>query len=237
MRPRSLALLLALAATAVAVPSAQGGSVSRGRALFVDGCSTCHGFQARGTPGVAPDLHGVGALAAHFYLSTGRMPLDNPGSEPERTQPAYPRAEIDDLVAYIGSLGGPPIPKIDVSQGKINEGLRAFTTNCAGCHQVVARGGAITGGFAPPLREATPTQIAEAVRLGPFLMPTFNKKQISDQTLASIILYVNSTNHPDNRGGWGIFEIGPVPEGMVAWLIAGLVLLLVVRLIGERNKE
>lgn len=235
MSSRSLALLAVVAA--VSVPSASGASISHGRALFVDGCSTCHGIAARGIPGVAPDLHGVGALAADFYLSTGRMPLDNPGTEPERTQPAYAPAEIDDLVAYIGSLGGPPVPRIDLTQGSISEGLRAFTTSCAGCHQIVARGGAITGGFAPPLRDATPTQIAEAVRLGPFLMPTFNRNEISDQTLASIIRYVQFTHHPDNRGGWGIFEIGPVPEGMIAWLLAGLVLLVVVRLIGERNRE
>jgi ubiquinol-cytochrome c reductase cytochrome c subunit len=236
MRVRTLALLVVAAAT-LSAPAAQGASIAKGRALFVDGCSTCHGLAARGVPGVAPDLHGVGALAADFYLTSGRMPLDNPGTEPERGPPAYPPEQIDDLVAYIGSLGGPPVPRVDLSQGKINEGLKAFTAHCAGCHQVVARGGAITGGFAPSLRDATPTQIAEAVRLGPFVMPTFNENEISDQTLASIILYVKSTNHPDNRGGWGIFEIGPVPEGMVAWLIAGAVLILVARLIGERNRE
>lgn len=232
---RALALLAVVAA--VSVPSANGASVSHGRALFVEGCSTCHGLDAQGVPGVAPDLHGVGALAADFYLSTGRMPLDNPGTQPERSQPVYVPAEIDDLVAYIGSLGGPSVPRIDPSQGSLNVGLRAFTEHCAGCHQVVARGGAITGGFAPPLRDATSTQIAEAVRLGPFLMPTFNRHEISDQTLASIIRYVQFTHHPDNRGGWGIFEIGPVPEGMIAWLLAGVVLLVVIRLIGERDSE
>lgn len=232
---RVLALVAAVAA--VSAPSADGASISRGRALFVDGCSTCHGIAARGIPGVAPDLHGVGALAADFYLSTGRMPLDSPGTEPERGPPAYNQQQLDDLVAYIGSLGGPPIPHVDPSQGSLNVGLRAFTAHCAGCHQVVARGGALTGGFAPSLRDATPTQIAEAVRLGPFIMPTFNRNEISDQTLASIIRYVQFTHHPDNRGGWGIFEIGPVPEGMVAWLLAGIVLLVVVRLIGERNRE
>ena len=41
---------------------------------------------------------------------------------------------------------------------------------------------------------------------------------------------------PDDRGGWGIGHIGPIPEGMVAWFLAGSALILVARLIGERNE-
>jgi ubiquinol-cytochrome c reductase cytochrome c subunit len=47
---------------------------------------------------------------------------------------------------------------------------------------------------------------------------------------------VLSTHHLDNAGGWGIGNIGPVPEGLVAWLLAGTALLIVVRLLGERNE-
>jgi ubiquinol-cytochrome c reductase cytochrome c subunit len=47
---------------------------------------------------------------------------------------------------------------------------------------------------------------------------------------------VRASRHPDDRGGWGIGNIGPVPEGMIAWLLAGLVLLGVVRLLGERAR-
>ena len=46
--------------------------------------------------------------------------------------------------------------------------------------------------------------------------------------------YVQSVKHPDNRGGWGIGNIGPIPEGMIAWLLAAVVLVGVARLIGER---
>lgn len=75
--------------------------VAAGRTLFEEGCSTCHGFDAKGLPGRAPSLHGAGAQAADFYLRTGRMPLPNVGDEPRRSQPAYPDAQIDKLVAYI----------------------------------------------------------------------------------------------------------------------------------------
>jgi ubiquinol-cytochrome c reductase cytochrome c subunit len=216
--------------------AAQREEIASGRSLFLDACSSCHGDDARGVPGLAPSLHGAGAAAADFYLSTGRMPLANPTDEPTRAEPIYPRDEIDALTAYVASLGvGPPIPRVDPDAGRLNEGLAAFTLHCAGCHQVSARGGIVTGGVAPALQDATPTQIAAAVRVGPFLMPSFNENQISDAELNSIVRYVLSTRHPDDRGGWGIGHIGPIPEGMIAWLLAGTALLLVARLIGERN--
>jgi ubiquinol-cytochrome c reductase cytochrome c subunit len=216
--------------------AAQRRLIAKGRALFREGCSSCHGDDARGTEGIAPSLHGAGAAAADFYLSTGRMPLANPTDEPTRAEPIYSQREIDALTAYVGSLGaGSPIPSVEPAAGALNDGLAAFTEHCAGCHQVGAQGGIVTGAIAPSLQDATPTQIAEAVRVGPYLMPAFNERQISDAELDSIVRYVLSTRHPDDRGGWGIGHIGPIPEGMVAWLLAGAALVLVARLIGERN--
>lgn len=242
--PRTLCAVLALLAAGTAgavlsVPAhAQGDSeqIQKGRTLFVEGCSTCHGIDAAGVSGVAPSLQGVGARSADFYLSTGRMPLDHPGAEPLRSDPTYSTEEIDALVAYIGSLGGPPVPEVQPQDGSLNEGLRLFLHYCAGCHQVGARGGEVVGAFAPRLTDPTPTEVAEAVRVGPYVMPTFAESLISDTQLNSIIRYVEYTKKPDNRGGWGIGNIGPVPEGAVAWLIGLPFLLLVARLIGERIK-
>lgn len=223
---------------AAASPAAQRRLIEKGRSLFLEGCSSCHGELARGRPGTAPSLHGAGAAAADFYLSTGRMPLANPTDEPTRAKPTYSRSEIRALTAFVGSLGkGPAIPSVDPAAAPINQGLSAFTEHCAGCHQVGARGGIVTGGIAPPLQDVTPTQIAEAVRVGPYLMPAFNEKQISRSELNAIVRYVRSTRAPDDRGGWGIGHIGPIPEGMIAWLLAGATLLLVARLIGEREPE
>ena len=222
------------ARTAQSVP-AGADLVERGRALFVEGCSTCHGLDAAGVEGVAPDLRGVGAQAADFYLRTGRMPLDAPGDQPLRSHPAYADEELDALVAYVGSLGGPPVPEVDPDRGDLAAGLRLFSLNCAGCHQVGVRGGVVTGAVAPALTSATPTEIAEAVRIGPYLMPAFDEERISDEELDSIVRYVRFAQQPDNEGGWGIGNIGPVPEGMVAWFLGGAALLLCARLIGERN--
>jgi ubiquinol-cytochrome c reductase cytochrome c subunit len=213
--------------------------IARGRSLFADGCSSCHGVDARGIRNLGPSLYGAGAAAADFYLSTGRMPLSNPRDEPTRSRPAYKRADIHALVAYVGSLGrGPAVPRVRPNQGRVDAGMRTFTLDCAGCHQVGAAGGIVTGGVAPRLDDpdVTPTQIGEAIRVGPFLMPSFDERHITEQDVNDIARYVALTQQPDDRGGWGIGHIGPIPEGMVAWLLAGSALLLVARLIGERNE-
>ena len=133
---------------------------------------------------------------------------------------------------YIASLGGPPVPT--VGRGDVHEGFKGFRDHCAGCHSITARGGVAPPGAAPALQQATATQIAEAVRVGPYLMPRFDERQIDDAQLNSIVAYVLAQRHPDDHGGWGIGNIGPIPEGLVAWLLAGTALLIVARLIGER---
>ncbi len=209
-------------------------SAATGAELFREGCSSCHGPSGDGVPQRGPSLHGVGAAAADFYLSTGRMPLESPTQQPQRTRPQYSRAHIDAVVAYVASLGGgPPVPNPDESTGDVAEGMRVFTESCGGCHQVVARGGVVTGGFSPSLQEATTRQIYEAVRIGPWVMPAFDRGQLSDAQLASVAKYIRSTRDPDDRGGWGISHTGPVPEGMVTWLLGAASLLVVARIIGK----
>jgi ubiquinol-cytochrome c reductase cytochrome c subunit len=239
-----LAAVVLLAASA----PAQDPLVDRGRELYADGCVGCHGPDGRGRSGLGPplaaggvqgagpSLHGVGAASAHLYLTTGYMPLDNPHEPPERRDPQYSPREIDALVAYVGSLGGggPPIPDVDPRRGSLAEGRAAFTKNCSGCHQVVAEGGVIVDGVAPELEQSTPTQVAEAIRVGSYLMPRFGEAQISEREVDSIARYVQWAQSPRDEGGWGIGHIGPIPEGLMAWLFGGLALVAVARVIGKR---
>jgi len=254
--PIVLALALALPAAAGADPLPQGivhptvppGTplVELGYQLYAGNCSSCHGTQGRGvrTPtlsasgqlGQGPPLKRVGALAADFYLRTGYMPLSEIGIQPHRSRVLFDDREIRALVAYVASLGkGPAVPA--PGTGSVSAGQRLFTEHCAGCHQVVGQGGYVTGAVAPQLLHASPVQVAEAVRIGPYVMPTFSRRQISDRQLDSIIAYVQEAKHPDDRGGWAIGHIGPVPEGLVTWLIAGVVLLGVCVLIGKRAES
>ncbi len=219
--------------TAPSAPSAAA-QVARGRTLFVTGCSSCHGYAARGIHGVAPSLRGVGALAADFYLSTGRMPLDSPAVEPTRKRPAYTPQQIAALDAYVGSFGGPSIPHVSLRGSSLARGGSLFMDSCSGCHQAAGAGGIVPGAFAPALSQATPRQIVEAARIGPYLMPRFGPRLLTDAQLASISRYVEYVRGSHNPGGWGIGHLGPVPEGMIAWFVAVPFVLLVARLIGER---
>jgi ubiquinol-cytochrome c reductase cytochrome c subunit len=228
-------------------------SVELGAELYAGNCATCHGISGSGISsprpgagnlaGQGPPLKGVGALAPDFYLRLGLMPLGNPREEPERDRVLFSDTEIRSLVRYVASLGpGPAIPRPDVrvqgeslqGSGSIPEGLKMFTEHCAGCHQIVGRGGYVTGARVPPLQNLTPTEIAEAVRLGPYLMPRFSRKQIPDAELNSLIKYVLSTAAPVNHGGWGIGNLGPIPEGIVAWWIAVPLLIGLCVLLGKR---
>jgi ubiquinol-cytochrome c reductase cytochrome c subunit len=207
--------------------------VAAGQRLFEGGCSSCHGLGARGIPGRGPSLRGAGALAADFYLRTGRMPLDNPEDQPQRHDPAYDPRQIEDLVNYAASLGGPAIPTVDEAAGDLVQGERLFAQNCAGCHQIVGQGGISGQGVAPDFSSTQPLDVAEAVRIGPYVMPIFNS--LTPGEIDALARYVDYTKHPEDVGGWALGHIGPIPEGMVAWLLAGLALLLTIRLIGERT--
>jgi ubiquinol-cytochrome c reductase cytochrome c subunit len=223
-------------------------SVALGAQLYAGNCASCHGIAGSGVAsprpgagdilGQGPPLQGVGALAADFYLRTGYMPLSSAHDQPGNDRVLFTGKEITSLVGYVASLGrGPAVPHPDPGAGSIAAGAQLFTLHCAGCHQELARGGFVTGAKVPPLQTASATQIAEAVRIGPYLMPRFPRSEISDAQLNSIIRYVVSTRHPPNRGGWGIGNLGPIPEGLVTWWIAAPLLLLSCLAVGRRMRR
>ena len=105
----------------------------------------------------APSLIGVGAAAVDFQVGTGRMPLQQPRPRrPPRTRSPTARSEIEQIAAYVASLGpGPAIPtNLDYQSADIAFGGALFRTNCAQCHNFAGSGGALTyGKFAPtPVR-------------------------------------------------------------------------------------
>ena len=255
-----LALLFGLWAVGIAQAQPQSGivrptteppqpSTELGAQLFAGNCASCHGIDGSGIShprpgsgdilGEGPPLRGVGARAADFYLRTGFMPLSNIHDEPSNEPVQFTEKEIRSLVAYVASLGaGPEIPRVHPAAGNLSEGMQLFTQHCAGCHQEDAEGGFVTGARVPPLQGVTPVQIAEAVRIGPYLMPKFPASQISNAQLNSIIAFVMSLkNHDDNRGGWRIGNIGPIPEGLVTWWIAVPLLIIACMAVGRRFKR
>jgi ubiquinol-cytochrome c reductase cytochrome c subunit len=208
--------------------------VEAGRQLFVVHCSSCHGLDAQGTAN-GPSVVDAGAASADFYLRTGRMPLNDPHQQPVRHAPAFPPDQIADLVAYVGSLdAGPPIPA--VAPGDISDGQAMYSINCAQCHNVAGAGGALGyGDIVPSLRSASPLDVVEAARIGPAPMPVFGPQTLSDQQVSDIATYVQYLHHPQDRGGFGLGHLGPIPEGFAGWVVGMGALLLVARLIGTRG--
>ena len=49
--------------------------------------------------------------------------------------------------------------------------------------------------------------------------------------------YVEWAKHPDDRGGWAIGHVGPVPEGLVTWFLAAAVLVASCVVLGKRLRR
>lgn len=208
--------------------------VARGLELYVPGCATCHGVGGEGTA-QGPSLIGVGAASVDFMLSTGRMPLADPGDQPTRNAPRYSPGEIEAIVAYVTSLGpgGAAIPLVAPASGDLSRGRELYVANCLACHGAGAQGASVGGGaVAPALDEATATQVGEAARIGPGLMPPFGEEQIDEQDLDALVRYVRSLRDLEDRGGLGLGHVGPVVEGLIGWLVGLGLLVLVARLTG-----
>lgn len=210
--------------------------------LYLSDCAYCHGTRGEGTH-YGPELAGVGAASADFMLRSGRMPIESPDQYPKRAEPHYGEGDIVTLVNYIESLGdGPAIPQVDVTTGGIPEGQKLYIDNCAACHTTTGIGGVLTAeAVAPSLADATPTEIAEAMRIGgngrEGSMPVFGPATISQHDLDSIVRYVVYLQNPDDRGGAGLGHLGPISEGFVGWVVGLGLLILVIRWIGERGES
>lgn len=210
--------------------------VRNGRELFQVACTSCHGLNGEGTSR-GPSLAGVGAASADFYLTTGRMPLDNPGEQAQRKRPAYTPLQVRQLVAYVASLGpGLAIPRVDPARGDLVLGNQLYANNCASCHSSAGAGGALGHStYVPPLAEATPTQVAEAIRIGPGAMPVFGPQTFGEEQVAAIVRYVEYLKNPEDPGGLGLGHLGPIPEGFVAWVVGLGLMVVLLRWIGTRD--
>lgn len=198
--------------------------VSEGKELYNQACASCHGLNGEGT-GAAPPLIGVGAAAVDFQVSTGRMPAMNPEApqQPPK-EPVFDREQTRQIAAYVQSIGGgPPIPsgsQVDSEGADLAMGGNIFRANCAQCHNFAGSGGALTGGKeAPPLADATPTQIYEAMITGPGAMPAFGGGTLTEEEKKAVIRFVLDVRNEPNPGGFGLGRFGPVTEGLAGWLI------------------
>jgi ubiquinol-cytochrome c reductase cytochrome c subunit len=211
-----------------------------GRDLYLRDCAWCHGPDAQGTAygGPLTDVSDKGAAAFDFVMSTGRMPLVSPDDEMERSEPSYTPEEITAIVDYARTITtGPDVPGVDPESGDLAIGAELYIANCAQCHSATGTGSVLTGAVEiPDVYEVDGTQIAEAMVTGPGHMPVFGPETFDQHERDSLIRYTLELKG-NNRGGWAIARLGPVSEGLVAWGLGALALLIVIRLIGTKASE
>jgi ubiquinol-cytochrome c reductase cytochrome c subunit len=207
--------------------------IAQGEQIYNNTCVTCHGSNLQGVQDRGPSLIGVGDAAVYFQVSTGRMPLARQEAQAQRKPPAAqfdPNTEegahnIDALGAFVQSNGGGPTrPNVEGLALRGDDPARGgelFRLNCASCHNFTGRGGALSSGkFAPTLDPATEMDIYTAMLTGPQNMPKFSDRQLAPEEKEDIIAYVKSvTNGNNNPGGDPLGGIGPVSEGLVAFIV------------------
>ncbi|MDQ2724453.1 MAG: cytochrome c [Actinomycetota bacterium] len=258
-----VALTGATAHGAPAAVSTDPASVAAGQSLYSEHCQSCHGVNGVGGVNGSPELIDTGAAAADFYLTTGRMPLNNPHDQAIRHRPYFDPEQIRQLDAYVNALpginhssaSGPTIPTVSAlctdvpgnakdnggssSAGpcvRLTDGQQLFQLDCAACHQATGAGGMLSkGNVVPGLHNANEVQTAEAMRIGPRPMPIFGTNQLTDEQVSAITHYVQYLHHPANHGGLSISGFGPVAEGFVAVILGLGVLLMASRFIGNRG--
>lgn len=205
--------------------------LAEGKALYLEGCSSCHGLNLEGVPSDSgddkyngPSLIGVGAAAVDFQVSTGRMPLAAGGLQAPRNRPSYTPEEIEALAAYISSFApGPAIPSeedLDLTDANLAEGAELFLSACAQCHQAKGQGGALSQGkYAPPLKGLDARIIYEAMLTGPQNMPAFGDGTLTPQEKRNIIAYIKTLDEEPDLGGAPLGGVGPVSEGLFIWTV------------------
>jgi ubiquinol-cytochrome c reductase cytochrome c subunit len=204
-------------------------NAQRGKAMYDTSCISCHGRDAQGVPGRGPSLIGVGSAAVEFQVETGRMPAARQEAQIERKPPMFSADQARDMGAYIQSLGGgPQVPEGNDLRagGDVARGGELFRINCSSCHAFSAGGGALSSGkYAPTLEPATDRQMYAAMLTGPQNMPVFGDNELTPQEKRDIIAYVQYQKADKDPGGMGLGRSGPVPEGVVIFVV-GMVALI-----------
>jgi ubiquinol-cytochrome c reductase cytochrome c subunit len=239
-----------LAATLTPTPQvavadeSQSALLRTGKQLFDTSCVTCHGANLQGVADRGPSLIGVGDAAVYFQVSTGRMPAMRGEAQAPQKPPQFDEAQTDALSAYVqANGGGPTVPRDENGQiasesllgNDVARGGDLFRLNCASCHNFTGKGGALSSGkYAPDLSGATPAQIYTAMLTGPQNMPKFSDRQLSPEEKRDIVAYVRMAAEVPNPGGYGLGGFGPAPEGMAAWIIGMVAVIVAALWIGAR---
>ncbi|KEJ87904.1 cytochrome-c oxidase, cbb3-type subunit III [Sulfitobacter donghicola] len=174
-------------------------AVARGGSVFRAQCSQCHGSGAAGAKGYpnlrdddwlwGGDLETIVATIDHGIRN------ETDGDARWSEMPAFgeilSEEEIDQVVAFVGSLSGPAEDEAMVTAGAV-----VYEDNCSSCHMEAGTGDRETG--APNLADAIwlyggdAATIKQTVKYSRFgVMPAWGQR-LSDEDVSAVAVYVHN---------------------------------------------
>lgn len=236
---------------------AQGGDATRGKPVFDKNCAVCHGDRGQGRVGATltkdfPAIR-VDALLKDI-ISNGVSGSVMPAWSKAKGGPLSD-AEIDDVSAYVRSLGGPvapttgPIPTAtrgilptfapNFPAGDVTRGAKVFADNCVVCHG--ERGeGRVGAALQKDWSGIDPEKFLDATiarGIGGSKMPAWAKSNggpLTDQDIADAAAFIRTLK---KTGGPAPTSAPSVPEGgpfgnTLALVCVGAVVILGVFVVG-----
>ena len=114
----------------------------------------------------------------------------------------------------------PSTTPANLSAEDLARGGELFRTNCSACHNFEGAGGALPNGkYAPPLVGVDDKRIYLAMLTGPQQMPVFSDEVLTPEDKRAIIGYLNALHEQPAAGGLALGGLGPVSEGLWAWIV------------------
>lgn len=207
----------------------------RGALLYAQYCAECHGPGGRGAEvpeygGEAPPLvpeanENISVAYLDLVMSTGRMPPAGSPYDNRARRVVFDAEERADIIAWMVQEFDVPGEIPEAGEGNAARGQEVWATNCAHCHGATGQGGvAGAGAWTPPVVDRTAVEIAEAIRVGPFQMPQFDRDQISDSEVADVVAFMEAVEEEPATPVLGLVELNPVYAS--GFVIALTVLLL-----------
>lgn len=214
--------LLVQPADAAPVPEPARVDLAAGASLYQRYCGLCHANDGSGVPGTGiesgPELRGLPVAYVDLTIRTGRMPIvhDEVGAIEKQLTDEQRQAVVAWMTREFRLEGEIP----DVRPGNAGSGQPLWLTNCAPCHSASGSGGiSADGSLAPDVTEVDPTGVVEAIRVGPFEMPEFGDRTLTDEDAADIAAYVQELGTADATP-LGLTHIGRVHAGAVTGVLA-----------------
>ncbi|MBI4787517.1 MAG: c-type cytochrome [Chloroflexi bacterium] len=245
----------------------QGGDISRGKQLYAQNCAVCHGDNAEGRIGarLAKDFPGIRVEATIKQTISDGVPGSVMPAWATAKGGPLTDAQVDDLVAFIRSLGhvAPPVPTGPATAitlapaaspvatfppGNATRGATVFAQNCVVCHGERGEGriGATLAKDWPGIKPEALIDATTARGVPGSKMPGWAKTYggpLTDQEIADAAAYIRTLKQP----GAAASPAPATPDGGVlasplalvfgAIVVLGLVVLLGVGLAGSRSRK